>query len=290
MSDNDADVSVVKDGKVREVYRSHGYREFVRGGAASVANIVSTYPIQKVTFRQQIKGISMTESFKQIYHEGPSHLYRGIMSPLMQKTVSLSLMFGLYDHYLAFLQNSNAFQMSDQASIIVAAAGAGCSEAALLPFERVQTLMQMTEYNNRFRTTNHAFVELRHYGFREYYRGFSPVLFRNALSSVLFFSLREPAKNVVPCSGSPLCNSVNDFMAGGFLGATISTIVYPLNVIKCHMQQHLGEQRKRGTLETFRVVWVDRGSSARLFFRGANLNFIRSLLSWGIINVVYELT
>lgn len=39
----------------------------------------------------------MTSAIQELRHEGLAFLYRGILPPLAQRTVSLSLMFGLYD-------------------------------------------------------------------------------------------------------------------------------------------------------------------------------------------------
>lgn len=47
---------------------------------------------------------------------------------------------------------------------------AGLSEAFLTPFERVQTLLQMTKYNKMYRNFLDAFFKL---GLREMYTGFT---------------------------------------------------------------------------------------------------------------------
>lgn len=75
---------------------------------------------------------------------------------------------------------------------------AGCTEATLVPFERVQTLMQETQYHGKFKNTPAAFYQLyTQYGVREYYRGLSAVLMRNGPSNVIFFASREKViKNI----------------------------------------------------------------------------------------------
>lgn len=44
-----------------------------------------------------LHGVEMTSAIQELRHEGLAFLYRGILPPLAQRTVSLSLMFGLYD-------------------------------------------------------------------------------------------------------------------------------------------------------------------------------------------------
>ena len=63
---------------------------------------------------------------------------RGILPPLLQKSVSTALMFGTFEQYKRMLRER---QLSVRSSIVVAAFLAGCTEAILTPFERIQTLM-----------------------------------------------------------------------------------------------------------------------------------------------------
>lgn len=42
-------------------------------------------------------GVEVKSAVQELRHEGLAFLYRGILPPLAQRTLSLSLMFGLYD-------------------------------------------------------------------------------------------------------------------------------------------------------------------------------------------------
>lgn len=44
-----------------------------------------------------LHGVSIRSAFQELSQEGITYLYRGILPPLAQKTISLSLMFGVYD-------------------------------------------------------------------------------------------------------------------------------------------------------------------------------------------------
>lgn len=107
-------------------------QEFVCGWSASFINISVTYPVYKIMFRQvsfamiffkllkilskfvfhiystkktnfvcvafqMLHGVEMKSAIQELRSEGFTFLYRGILPPLAQRTVSLSLMFGLYD-------------------------------------------------------------------------------------------------------------------------------------------------------------------------------------------------
>lgn len=68
-------------------------------------------------------------------------LYRGILPPLLQKSVTTALMFGTYEQYRRVLVEAGHVSVTQTQSLVIAAFGAGCTEALLTPFERVQTLM-----------------------------------------------------------------------------------------------------------------------------------------------------
>lgn len=94
--------------------------EFACGGGAAFINIMITFPLHKVIFRQQVFGISGNRAFRQIRKEGFQQLYRGVLPPLLQKTCSVSLMFGLYDQYSRILRSNCPFL--SQSSVLHTAA------------------------------------------------------------------------------------------------------------------------------------------------------------------------
>ncbi|XP_031345869.1 solute carrier family 25 member 51 isoform X2 [Photinus pyralis] len=73
------------------------WKEFVCGWGAACVNITVTYPINKIILRQMLSGVTIKNAFSQLRTEGVFYLYRGMLPPLMQKTLSLSIMFGVYE-------------------------------------------------------------------------------------------------------------------------------------------------------------------------------------------------
>lgn len=263
-----------------------GKKEYFCGAAASFVNIVVTFPVYKAMFRQQLQGIRLKYAVKQLRSEGLHYLYRGIGPPLMSRTMTVSLMFGTYSQYISTYRRlfpSHPWLAAHS----TAAMAAGCTEAIFLPFERIQVLLQHPHYHERVQNTKHAFMVLRQYGLQEYYRGLSVVLLRNGPSNVLFLGLRGPLQNSLPHTDTPLGASVGAFVSGAGLGAVLSTAFYPLNTVKNHMQAKLGGHFS-GIVESFKYVYEERGRRVRKLFRGVHLNYTRSVLAWGIINVVYE--
>jgi hypothetical protein len=148
--------------------------------------------------------------------------------------------------------------------------------------------MQDKRYHNKFRNTATAFYSLRVYGLKEYYRGLVPILLRNGPSNCLFFRLRHETKDrLVPPDSSWYGNLVFDFLNGALIGAFISTVFYPVNVVKTRLQAQVGG-RHQGFVEAFLTIYRERDCSLRRMFYGVHMNYTRALVSWGIINASYE--
>lgn len=265
-------------------------KHYVCGSIAAFTNIVVTFPIQKVLFRQQLHGVLATEAVRQLQSDGLRNLYRGLLPPLLQKTTTVAIMFGLYEDFSrVLLDQAGNSGVPELVTRSFAAAMAGTAEAILTPFERVQTLLQDHRHHGRFNNTVHTFRTLvTEYGVKECYRGLVPILLRNGPSNVLFFGLRGPIKEQLPEATSRAGHLVNDFVCGGLLGAGLGIMFYPLNVVKSRAQSQVGGAF-RPCSEVLLTVWRERGGSLAKLFRGAHLNYHRSLLSWGIINATYEL-
>ena len=82
-------------------------------------------------------------------------------------------------------------------------------------------------------------------------------------------------------------NLVSDFVNGAVLGACISTLSFPFNVAKVQMQKSSTFQPGMNPFKAIILVTKERGGISGLY-KGAQVNFFRALLSWGIVNMVYE--
>ena len=258
--------------------------EYVAGAGASVVNIIVTFPLYKVMFRQQMEGLRLRRAMAQLHGEGLTNIFRGLLPPLIQRTMTVSIMFGSYWQYRGALHDLTP-GLPRAVQHCLAAFSAGCTEALLTPLERIQVLLQLKE--SKLQNTYHAVRELRPHGLKEYYRGVSAIVLRNGISNVLFFSLREPIQKILPAPQTELGEICGAFISGAGLGALLSTIFFPLNVVKNRMQASLGGPFW-GIRETFGVIWKERGGNWKKLYRGVSLNYTRSFISWGIINSVYE--
>lgn len=259
---------------------------YVCGWGAAFVNIIVTFPMNKVMFRQMLHGVQTNRALAQLRREGLRHLYRGCLPPLVQKTISVSVMFGTFHGYSRFIHGH--FPDANQLAIkFFAGLMAGTTEAILTPLERIQSLLQDHEHHHKFKNTAEAMRYLRPYGLREYYRGLLPILARNGPSTFLFFTLRDEVSGMLPTDRSVLWEAtLSDFVSGALVGALVSTVFYPVNVIKTIMQVQYGPPRP-SILTIIRETYAERKTLRKMFY-GVHLNYTRALVSWGIINATYE--
>jgi hypothetical protein len=328
-------------------FHSSSFTECLRGAAASITNIALTFPLNKLISRQAYEGLSVREAAHTMVMEGRSNLYRGVAPPLVQKAVSMGIMYGTFDFYYHALSYIGTGKMELRAATDVPSSGdswgykavaailSGSTEGILTPFERMQTILQHRHYTEQFSNTWDVAKKLKPYGFSEYYRGVSAILLRNGPANAIFFILRDPVTNMLPAwpstpdsphsngrtgggssatstkavtspkDGSPaaivpmpgfisagamgsefMWNLVRNFVSGAILGASISTLFYPLNMAKSVMQLQIGG-KFHGIYETLLQVYHER-KGVRGMYRGAGVNVVRSLMSWGIVNSSYE--
>ncbi|CRL01950.1 CLUMA_CG015275, isoform A [Clunio marinus] len=266
-------------------FRTFDYREFLCGWGSAFVNITLTYPLYKTIFRQMLHGIKISDAYSQLRHEGVGFLYRGMFPPLAQRTLSLSLMFGVYDGVKR--PAIEYYGMNEYSAKCLAGIIAGTIEAVLMPFERVQTILADAAYHQKYKNTPHAFrLIIRENGVRELYRGLVPILLRNGPSNAVFFVLREEAQKL-PIKDGAFYEYSHQFISGAIIGAFVSSIFYPLNVIKIVIQSKVGGPNE-GMFVALRNIYNDRGRSVRNVYKGLNMNCVRAFFSWGIMNAAYE--
>jgi len=272
--------------------------EFLRGSLSAVVNVTLTFPLSKLISRQAYEGLSVLDAFATMRRERLWHLYRGLAPPLMQQSFKVGVMYSSYDYFsnqLYYAKNGQ-YNFGGPSSLdwelrVAAGALSGSAEGLLAPFERVQTVLQHRHYNEMFKNSWEAVLKLSQFGVFEFYRGFSAIVLRNEPASATWFALKDPVRDLFRGRQeaaqqnnkqfSFISDVLCDFLSGGVLGARISTLFYPVNVVKSVMQLDVGT-RHRGFIETLSAVYQERGLNG--LYYGVAGNAARSLLAWGILN------
>ncbi|XP_047441064.1 solute carrier family 25 member 53-like [Mugil cephalus] len=266
------------------------FQSYLHGGTSSLLSALPTvlvFPVYKTVFRQQIHNTSVLKAVGQLYKEGPVKLYRGVVPPLLMKTLSGTLFFGLQDTFLQKLTLSSQNIIPASALPALAGFGTGVVEAVCFtPFERVQNVLQNSQNDRRLPSLKSVLADLyRRKMSLGYYRSFLPITARNALGSSLYFGLKGPVYEVVAGQGhSP---GVSSFISGTLISMGISLALYPLNVLVANMQAQV-EGELKGVRACWRELWKSRQQSLFLLYRGGSLVILRSCITWGIMTAIYD--
>lgn len=298
----------------QDVHKFRSTDEFVAGWTAAFINTTALFPINKLIFRQMAGGHKAQIAADQMKEEGLRYLYRGILPPLIQKMVSVSIMFGTFGHYKHWA-DTRFTNWPPVTTLALASCLTGATEAILTPLERVQMLLQDRKYHKNYKNTIDALIKLRKFGSSEYYRGLTCVLVRNGPSNILFFGLRDEIKKLMPtrhktedCSTNPSQarrsdqqsptdsgqhfkvkdSMLHDFLSGAILGMFISTLFYPLSVVRTRMQTRAPGTEFLSIVKAFNAVYSERDRKFTRLFHGCLINVLRQFVSWGVINCSYE--
>lgn len=81
---------------------------------------------------------------------------------------------------------------------------------------------------------------------------------------------------------------LHDFLSGAILGMFISTLFYPLSVVRTRMQTRAPGTEFLSIVKAFNAVYSERDRKFTRLFHGCLINVLRQFVSWGIINCSYE--
>lgn len=81
---------------------------------------------------------------------------------------------------------------------------------------------------------------------------------------------------------------IHDFLSGAILGMFISTLFYPLSVVRTRMQTRAPGTEFLSIVKAFNAVYSERDRKFSRLFHGCLINVLRQFASWGIINCSYE--
>ncbi|KAM9326540.1 solute carrier family 25 member 53 [Gastrophryne carolinensis] len=265
------------------IWKNSGY---LVGATSCFISTVLTFPIYKTVFRQQLHTLTIGAAMNQLRKEGIRHLYRGLAPPLMAKTLQGTLLFGTQEYVQKSLSRGNrAFTLALSGCL------SGAIEAVLLvPFERIQNILQDSRNNIRFPSTACILQEFQKYNTRQKlicgpYRGFTIILLRNALGSAIFLSCKEPLRDVLSVEGLP--SWAPSMGSGAVNGAFTSLVLYPFSVLLANMQAEVGKSLPP-VREVIGTVWKKCGGKISLLYRGASLVIVRSCITWGVTNSIHD--
>ncbi|KAK6299271.1 hypothetical protein J4Q44_G00307810 [Coregonus suidteri] len=267
---------------------------FLHGGTSSLVSTlttIATFPIYKTVFRQQLHSTVVSQAIGQLRKEGFLKLYRGVVPPLLMRTLNGALIFGIHDTFLHCLSSFTNPCSVTPLSVLPAVAGLGTGVVEALvftPFERVQNVLQNGGNDRSLPTLKSVLARLgaERLGMG-YYRAFIPILARNTLGSCIYFGLKDPFSAALREKGLPPMAS--SFLSGMVISSMVINLpLYPLSVLVVNMQAEVAGEAA-GVRGSWKALWEGRlKRSVPLLYRGGSLVILRGCISWGITTAIYD--
>jgi len=216
------------------------------GAVAGLIEVLVMYPLDVVKTRLQLEKGTQRRSIIGIFRsiikeEGPTRLYRGIISPILAEAPKRAIKFSTNDLYKKWFTNKTTKKLS-YSGAGAAGALAGTTEAfANCPFEVVKVRMQAKENAGIYKSTGDATLQIfRQEGVLALYRGFEAQVWRNAVWNGAYFACIPFVKANLWEPKTEGSESLRNFIAG-FIGGTIGTSLNtPLDVVKSRSQNLRG--------------------------------------------------
>lgn len=259
-------------------------KEFISGLLSAIVSVSVTYPITKLIYRQILEKTTIQVSIANMKKDGLRRLYRGMLFPLLQRSAEISVMFGIYKSAEMALHPLHLRRIDEKTA---SGAISGFAKSLLTPLERTELLLIDSRHHDRFKNMGQAlFIVMRDYGPKEFYRGYTVILTRDIVHNTVFFFARDKLYRMIK-SHHVIRIVFEDFLIGSAMGLFMTTLFYPIKVIKANMQKELGSKFKSVFEVTAEVYYYD-GRGIRNFYIGIGLNILRAMIGWGIVNVSYE--
>lgn len=221
---------------------------YVKGALSGMFGILISHPVDTIkTHLQTHKNLNMFQ-FK------PTHLYRGILSPLFGVGLEKSLVFGTYNYC-----------RNNKMNIPISGAISGFVASLIVsPYERIKILRQNQTNFKMSECTKPSFL----------FKGLSATFTREVPGFAIYFSTYEYLKNKFYTSQNKDIDILAGFLFGGIAGSTAWAFIYPQDRIKTIIQSN--NNSKINVTELIKNTYQNGG--IRQFYSGFSMAIARAIL------------
>ena len=222
---------------------------YVKGAISGMFGILISHPVDTIKTHLQTHKSLTTFQYKS------THLYNGIISPLIGVGLEKSIVFGTYN-YCHIKQNLN---------VPVSGAISGFVASLIVsPYERIKILRQNQTQFNITDCVKPSFL----------FKGLSATFTREVPGFAIYFSTYEYLKNKFYISKNKEINIISSFIFGGIAGSMAWLFIYPQDRIKTIIQSN--NTNKVNILEIIKSTYNNGG--IRQFYSGFSMAIARAIL------------
>lgn len=189
-----------------------------------------------------------TDALYKLRKFGFAEYYRGLTCVLVRDSPSNILFFGLRDEIKKVMQNWNPKKLDKKT----------------LQIQSLQQQQRRQNFDINLNRTTNSTNSLPYYS--------------SSSSNISEISQTVRVKDSV----------IHNFLSGAILGMFISTLFYPLSVVRTRMQTRAPGTEFLSIVKAFDAVYSERDRKFTRLFHGCLINVLRQFASWGIINCSYE--
>lgn len=274
-------------------------KDFVAGGAAGVAQVVSSYPLDTIKTRLQgerdsgkLKAGTLDTLRKTIKYEGIAGLYKGMSAPVAGIAFLNSLLFAANERFkrdiITYKGNQQPLGLVD---IALAGALAGAVQSvAASPVELVKTKLQMQFVHSAEAGAAHDPTQQKKYAgpvdcmrrmyqsqglARGIFKGFQATLYRDAVGYAAFYAAFHKSTETVARAMHVRVDELNPLLVmccGASSGISYWTACYPLDSLKTLVQN---DNTGASTLQIARRLYAQEGMAG--FWRGYTPACLRAI-------------
>lgn len=222
---------------------------YIKGCLSGMFGILISHPVDSIkTHMQTYKNLSG-------FNYKPSHLYRGITSPLIGVGLEKSLVFGTYN--FCHTKNNLSIPVSGAISGFVAS-------LVVSPYERIKILRQ--------NQTNFVWKDCLKPSF--IFKGLNATFTREVPGFAIYFSTYEYLKNKYYTSKNKDIDIMASFIFGGIAGSNAWLFIYPQDRIKTIIQSNNTNKIKIMDL----IYSTYKNGDIKQFYSGFSTAIARAIL------------
>ena len=208
---------------------------------------------------------------------GIGAFYRGVAAPVAGIGLSTASVFGTYGYLKALISSmkhpgerevgleghlQNTTDDSVAENCLCATGAAIVGSTIMTPFELIKMRLvssQFFEHREYFGALDCARKLYRQGGVPKLYRGWSATMIRDVPGAIAFFGCYGLTRQVLPQDAATF-NIASILFAGGVAGVAQWMLIYPLDVIKTHIQiQKDCPGQQKDWIQTWRAVYKKGG-------------------------------